>query len=109
MLGADGHVAEQGTFQYLKSQDGFVNDLKVVEKSQPGETETGAKSAAKKVSPATAKALKGPTANDLADLTRRTGDISVYRYYAVSIGWKIGLIVVVLVVAFSATSNFTRE
>jgi ATP-binding cassette, subfamily C (CFTR/MRP), member 1 len=38
--------------------------------------------AAKKSKPA----IKGPSQNDVSDLTRKTGDVAVYRYYFSSIG-----------------------
>lgn len=59
----------------------------------------------KKVLP---KGLSGPSANDVADLTRRTGDISVYRYYFASIGWKISIGLLLTVACNTLSTSFPR-
>jgi ATP-binding cassette, subfamily C (CFTR/MRP), member 1 len=55
------------------------------------------------------KGLSGPSAIDVADLTRRTGDISVYKYYAASIGWKILLGLLLSVALNTLSAAFPRE
>lgn len=96
VLGADGRITEQGSFEALRSQQGFVSKLllhpellesKRVDKPESdSSTETKAKAVA-----ALPKALRGPSDNDVADLTRRIGDLSVYKYYLKSMGWRIAL------------------
>jgi hypothetical protein len=93
VLDKDGKVVEQGTFDYLRSRDGFVSKLML----HPELLKSGSRSddteniLQKMPAAAVAKVLPGPSANDAADLARQTGDISVYKYYLKSIGWKIGL------------------
>jgi ATP-binding cassette subfamily C (CFTR/MRP) protein 1 len=93
VLDKDGKVVEQGTFEYLRSRDGFVSKLMLHPELLESKSRSGdAEDASQKVpAAAVAKVLRGPSANDAADLARQTGDISVYKYYLKSIGWKIGL------------------
>jgi len=93
VLDKDGKVVEQGTFDYLRSRDGFVSKLMLhPELLKSGSRSDDTENTLQKMpAAAVAKVLPGPSANDAADLTRQTGDISVYKYYLKSIGWKIGL------------------
>lgn len=90
VLDKGGKTVEQGTFSELRSQNGFVSQLVLhPELLEPLRAEVSSSTTA---SPAgIPKVLQGPSANDAADLARKTGDISVYKYYVKSIGWKIGL------------------
>jgi ATP-binding cassette, subfamily C (CFTR/MRP), member 1 len=93
VLDNDGKAIEQGTFSNLRSSDGFVGRLSLhpeILESDPI-SKTAEDTAAFKAPPAALKVLQGPSANDIADLTRQTGDISVYKYYLKSIGWTFGL------------------
>jgi ATP-binding cassette subfamily C (CFTR/MRP) protein 1 len=93
VLDKDGKVVEQGTFDYLRSRDGFVSKLMLhPELLKSGSRSDNTENTLQKMpAAAVAKVLPGPSANDAADLARQTGDISVYKYYLKSIGWKIGL------------------
>ncbi|TVY44829.1 ABC transporter, partial [Lachnellula subtilissima] len=90
VLGADGKIAEQGSFKQLRSQDGFVNKIILQpELLQSKENQKiSANASSNQPLGAAPKALRGPTASDTADLSRRIGDISVYKYYLHAIGWK---------------------
>lgn len=55
------------------------------------------------------KALLGPSANDVSDLTRRTGDLSVYKYYFASIGWFWCLASGVSALFYTIGSNFPSK
>jgi ATP-binding cassette subfamily C (CFTR/MRP) protein 1 len=93
VLDKDGKAIEQGTFDALRARDGFVGRLTLhpeILGVDPGSRETEDSSSVK-APPTAPKVLLGPSANDMADLTRQTGDVSVYKYYLKSIGWKIGL------------------
>ncbi len=111
VLDKDGKLIEQGTFKTLRSREGFVNRLML----HPELLESEAKSEFKeeKTSPkgpaAVPKDLRGPSPNDVADLTRQTGDVSVYKYYLKSIGWKIGLANVASSFIYTLGTKFTRE
>ncbi|CZR60647.1 related to multidrug resistance protein [Phialocephala subalpina] len=83
-LGGNGRLLEQGTFEQLRAQGGFVSNLII----HPGALEK------EKIPGAQGKALAAKTTPvqqppDASDLTRRIGDISVYKYYFKSIGWKV--------------------
>jgi ATP-binding cassette subfamily C (CFTR/MRP) protein 1 len=111
VLGADGHIIEQGTFNHLRSQDGFVSKLLfhpdlLEPKVNPSLEDSEVNKATQ---PAVPKALKGPSASDAADLTRQIGDTSVYVYYFKSIGWKISLVNVGSSFLFALGSKFPCE
>lgn len=90
VLDKSGRAIEQGTFADLRSQNGFVSRLVLhPELLESGKSEVASSTAVS--APSIPKILQGPSANDAADLARKTGDISVYKYYIKSIGWKIGL------------------
>jgi ATP-binding cassette, subfamily C (CFTR/MRP), member 1 len=93
ILDKDGKAIEQGAFDTLRARDGFVGRLALhpeILEADPGSIQTEDTSSVK-APPTAPKVLLGPSANDVADLTRQTGDVSVYKYYLKSIGWKIGL------------------
>jgi ATP-binding cassette subfamily C (CFTR/MRP) protein 1 len=75
-LTRDGTIAQQGTFEELRDQEGYVKNLLVGTEQSSAETKPTAKVTMKKKPP-----IKGVTANDVSDLTRKTGDIAVYKYY----------------------------
>ncbi|TVY83108.1 ABC transporter FUM19 [Lachnellula suecica] len=110
VLGTDGNIFEQGSFDQLRSRDGFIN--KIIR--QPDILQTKAQeittiaTSSKIPQPVMPKALRGPTANDNNDLTRRIGDLSVYKYYISSIGWKIALVNGVTSVVYVLSANFPQ-
>jgi ATP-binding cassette subfamily C (CFTR/MRP) protein 1 len=75
-LTRDGTIAQQGTFEELRDQEGYVKNLLLGTEQSIAETRPTAKLTKKKKPP-----IKGITANDVSDLTRKTGDIAVYKYY----------------------------
>ncbi|PYH48029.1 putative multidrug resistance protein [Aspergillus saccharolyticus JOP 1030-1] len=50
------------------------------------------------------KAARGPTATDVSDLSRRTGDLAVYKYYADSFGWMLSMMILVMVALVAVTT-----
>ncbi|KAK5123894.1 hypothetical protein LTR85_002090 [Meristemomyces frigidus] len=101
-LGDGGNIVEQGTFDELDSRNGYVHDLRIdAERSHSEETQ-----GEKEHPPAVriTKRMGSDTAQQ--DLARRTGDIDVYRYYARSIGWKYGAVVVVSAAVFAFCIKF---
>lgn len=103
-MDAGGCVSEQGSFEELRSKDGFVSkvilhpDLLEQGSAKPVEDES------KKVS--VPKILQGPTANDVAERTRRIGDFAVYKYYYAAIGWKLMLSIMASATVYMVTGNF---
>ncbi|KAF8857368.1 putative multidrug resistance protein [Acephala macrosclerotiorum] len=83
-LGENGTVLEQGNFDQLRSQGGFVSNLII--RLGVLEKET---SAAEQEEACGAKVTLVPQPPDASDLTRRIGDVAVYKYYFKSIGWKV--------------------
>lgn len=81
VLSKDGKISQQGSFDDLKAQDGYIKSLLL-------DTSHGIEQAAPAVNPTSKKkrpAVKGVTPNDVTDLTRKTGDVAVYKYYFKSI------------------------
>lgn len=99
-LGPDGVVVEQGTFSGLDSRKGYVHNLKVMAEYQIGDRQ--AEELALAVRPA------APSTPDVAqqELARRTGDFAVYGYYAQSVGWKYGTIILLTGVTFAFGMQF---
>ena len=111
VLGSDGRIAEQGTFESLRSQNGFVSKLLLhpeLLESTSSEANAGRESNSKQAT-TIPKALRGPSDNDVADLTRRIGDISVYKYYLRSIGSRIVLIGVASSFVWMLCQAFPRK
>jgi hypothetical protein len=85
VLGANGQIAEQGTYDGLRQQDGFIQSILL--RPAPSSNETFLY--AKNMNSDTKPPIKEATARDQAQgLARRTGDMAVYRYYMKSIGWR---------------------
>jgi len=111
VLGVDGKIAEQGNFEDLRQQNGFVNKIILkpellhsnADKIEQTEFST------KAPSPSTSKALRGPTASDADDLSRRIGDTAVYKYYLRAIGWKIALVNGTGAFIYMLSATFPRE
>jgi len=80
VLSKDGKIAQHGSFEELREQEGYINSLLLGTEQTTTDTKPAAKPAEKKKPP-----IKGVTANDVSDLTRKTGDVAVYKYYFKSI------------------------
>ena len=98
VLTKDGNLRAQGRWSDLTSR-GVLND-DFIKSGQSLDSE----SSAEKVKPVP-KALKGASTNDVADLQRQTGDISLYLYYGKTVGSKMSSIVLASV-AFCAVNQF---
>lgn len=113
VLGEDGRIAEQGSFDSLRSRQGFVSKLllhpELLESKRVEEPLDSATKVKSKPAPALPKVLRGPSDNDVADLTRRIGDLAVYKYYLKSIGWKIALLEVASCSVFMLAQVFPRK
>jgi ATP-binding cassette, subfamily C (CFTR/MRP), member 1 len=69
---ADSKIAEQGTWDDLRSSTGYISKLQVKE----SDSHTAQDAANEK--PITVPGTTPPTRNDILDLSRKTGDLSVY-------------------------------
>jgi hypothetical protein len=72
------------------------------------ESMTGREGSDKKQKPLP-KSLSGPSPNDIADLSRRTGDISLYKFYFASIGPSLTIALVVTLFLNTLAASFPRE
>jgi ATP-binding cassette subfamily C (CFTR/MRP) protein 1 len=106
VLDVNGHISQQGKFDDLRTQEGFVSSLVLPDTSTEKKKMLPRDPVKRKPFP---KALQGPSANDIADLARRTGDISLYKYYFASIGWKISLALLLTVCLNTLGSSFPRK
>jgi ATP-binding cassette subfamily C (CFTR/MRP) protein 1 len=80
VLNREGKVAQQGNFHELQKQDRYISSLLVGAARGTEETTTRPNPPSKKK-----PVIKGITQNDVTDLTRKTGDLAVYKYYFKSI------------------------
>jgi ATP-binding cassette subfamily C (CFTR/MRP) protein 1 len=112
VLGSNGQVLEQGSYAHLRSKDGFVSQVLVHPEMLQQRSSARPEEAAEPVkgkgkgTGAVPKDFQGPSANDVSDLTRRTGDTAVYKYYLSSIGWKLCLASAVSGFLYMIGSNF---
>lgn len=95
---AESKIAEQGSWAQLRSSTGYVSELQVKESSGSSEQDAVIEK------PTTVPGTSGPSDVELMDLTRRTGDISVYWYYLKSAGAPIVILFLALNLAFGFTS-----
>jgi hypothetical protein len=109
VLDANGHISEQGSFESLRSKDGFVSKVilhpDILDQSSSTRLSEGESATKASTIP---RILQGTTANDVADLTRRIGDIAVYKYYLAAIGWKLGWSVTVMSFIYMLAQKFPR-
>lgn len=79
-------MAAQGSFSELQSSHAVFSDMLSTLRKLDVENEVVSSDKSNVAQPAT---LKGPTLEEQQDLTRRTGDITIYKYYGDSVGWGI--------------------
>jgi ATP-binding cassette subfamily C (CFTR/MRP) protein 1 len=70
VLGTDGRIAESGTYDTLRAQTGYISSI-LLKSGQPNSDEGQNR-------PAAMKMVKGVSENDGQDLSRKTGDMSIY-------------------------------
>lgn len=110
VLGADGGMIEQGTFQELRGQNSELINSLLNQEPQPSTDDDLAESHEAHGHKGLIAVAVKPTSNtETADLTRRIGDLSVYNYYLKSIGWKIAAANVVTALVWTLGSNFPRK
>lgn len=103
MLSKEGKIAQQGTLNQLQKQDGYIRSLRI-------ETTDGSEEIKAKPTPVPKRPkVKGVTDNDIADLTRKTGDVAVYKYYFKTINILGLLCFLACTTLFVFGSYFPRE
>ncbi|MCJ1433569.1 hypothetical protein MMC27_002932 [Xylographa pallens] len=105
VMGTNGCVAEQGSFDQLRSLQGFVSNLT----SHQPSGESNIQEEQSDDTPQSNSPLPVENPALAQDLTRRTGDISVYQYYFKSIGWRLGSIMLSVLILVTFASTFPQE
>ncbi|THV45348.1 hypothetical protein BGAL_0499g00020 [Botrytis galanthina] len=104
-LDQSSQIIEQGTFDYLKTSGGYVENLETRHRSEDHDSEeVDTKETTQKQSPF-ATVENDDLMNEVADLDRQTGGASVYQYYFASIGWVPTGIFFILILIFGAASK----
>ncbi|KAB8290460.1 hypothetical protein EYC80_010891 [Monilinia laxa] len=104
-LDQSSQIIEQGTFEHLKINGGYVENLASRHRSEDDNPEE------KNMDKTTQKRNPFVTAesddflDEVADLNRQTGDASVYHYYFASIGWVPTGLFFLCVFVFGAASK----
>lgn len=75
VLGNDGNIAQQGTYDSLRSQQGYISSILL----KPGPSSNHSSTTGKQI--LGSKSLKGPSNDNVMDLTRKTGDMAVYSKF----------------------------
>lgn len=111
ILGADGSIIEQGTFEDLRTRNSdSIKSIINQEQSQLPQTADPSYQEEVLENEASAPVKPKPTTeSETTDLTRQIGDMSVYGYYLKSIGWRIALVNVVTALVWTLGSNFPRK
>ena len=105
-----GRIAEQGSFDTLKSSGGYVQGLatrlKIEDDSSSEDAAADALPSMKLVpsSPVDQKEYNAQA----EELNRQTGGFQVYKYYFYSIGWKMNTIFVSFVVLYGTAGKLTE-
>jgi ATP-binding cassette subfamily C (CFTR/MRP) protein 1 len=99
-LSSDGKIVESGTFEQLVDRKGYVYELSLRRQAKSDEEEAPL--------PLETKARFGRKENAVMaeDLSRRTGDLSVYGYWARTIGWQRCLVYVAYLALGAFANNF---
>lgn len=104
MLGSDGRIESQGSYQSLRSSDGYVQSLSI-EEDTAGTSEDGIEKT--DAIPSTQDDISREAEIDLKE--RQTGDRSVYVYYLQAAGKANSLFFLVYVAIVAFCYNFPSE
>jgi ATP-binding cassette, subfamily C (CFTR/MRP), member 1 len=104
-LGANGHIAQRGTYDELRQQDGFIKSILLHPTPSSDEGSQDAKAMKSDIKVSTKEAAARDQARDLA---RRTGDMAVYAYYMKSVGWRKAMVFAGFAALAVFASSFSR-
>ena len=107
VLGKNGHVLEQGTFDDLNAQGGYVSSLNLrMEKTLEAKTPKmiGTQSTSSKSTITATPSTSVLKTED--DMNRQTGDIAIYLYYVRSVGWPATIIFIAAIVIYVFCYSF---
>lgn len=103
VLGLDGTISQQGSYEELSKIEGYVASLQVKERQDQGLVNPGASPTSGEVREALAKALPEVNTIDAA-----TGDLDTYKYYIECFGWVKWSIFVLICASFGFFSIFPQ-
>lgn len=107
VLGENGTIIEQGSFQSLDHNNNYVQKLLVdsqANDSYPKDAPEAHDDV--KQDPFTSAAIHSEPEDDLL---RKSGDLTLYKYYLKSVGWKDGLVILLLSICTQFCVSFPRE
>ncbi|RAL17389.1 P-loop containing nucleoside triphosphate hydrolase protein [Aspergillus homomorphus CBS 101889] len=89
-----------------------VQSLGLASQTIPAATETDSEASTsqteRKGQSASTKKVETLTVDDIADISRRTGDVAVYTYYLKAIGWRSTLVACFIIVVHTFSSIFPQ-
>ncbi|RAK99259.1 P-loop containing nucleoside triphosphate hydrolase protein [Aspergillus ibericus CBS 121593] len=101
-LSSSGRIEKQGSLVSLGLASELVPDI----------TETKSESSTDQLSSEdqspTTKKVETLTVDDIADISRRTGDAAVYSYYLKAIGWRHTLVACIIIIIHTFSSTFPQ-
>ncbi|PYH89272.1 P-loop containing nucleoside triphosphate hydrolase protein [Aspergillus ellipticus CBS 707.79] len=101
IMTSDGHIENQGPLHSLGLEQEAIMEMADVKLN-----ESSTDPSSEKVS--SAKKVQTLTVDDIADISRRTGDFAVYSYYLRAIGWYHTLIACVIIIVHTFAANFPQ-
>jgi ATP-binding cassette subfamily C (CFTR/MRP) protein 1 len=107
VLSDTGTILQQGSFQTLNLQDGYVQNLLL--NSDTNESSSKSPSAATEEIERNDHVAKVKITEQDQDLLRKTGDSTLYKYYLKSVGWKDGISILLLSIGAQFCVYFPRE
>ncbi len=113
VLGNDGTILEEGSFEELSQQQGHVFNLSL----QPPDWKYENKPETDSHEDTPFNTISGYIPDQAvlskedaeAEASRRTGDLSVYKFYLGSVGWLAAIIFIVMMIAFVFCTTFPSK
>ena len=111
VLDRQGKISEQGTFKELTASGGYVSSLDLPSAEWRGQNQEAVLDHL--ISPANRQTYKPrtgaePEESDELESNKRTGDLSIYAYYARSVGWVAVLTFVVAISGYVFCFTFPQ-
>ena len=107
VLGSNGTIAEQGTFEELIAAEGYVHTC-CIENVREGAMEITLQEVAEVPKATYTPEMGNKNAKDdfIDDKTRQVGDFSIYRYYFSCLSWKVTATFLILQICWAFFSCF---
>jgi ATP-binding cassette subfamily C (CFTR/MRP) protein 1 len=102
-LDANGRVIEQGSYQHLMNTNGYVSTI-----SESSQLPNTTRAPDFVLDDETIQGLNIEE-EQTEDMSRRTGDLTVYSFYFQNIGWPLLTLFLICCVLFISSLSFPRE